>query len=128
MNEIDKSFIKGYEALLNDGYCNCNEMNCLDNNSPRRILNIVKQLQQENKQLKECYCNRTDCVGRIKDSKKYDSLYQKYEQLKKQKEDVIEYIKTTTFSDITGLEKHNITEFWFIKDLLRMLGEIDVED
>jgi len=48
-----------------------------------------------------------------------------YSEVKKQKDDVVEYIKTTTYSDITGLEKHNITEFWFIKDLLRMLGEID---
>lgn len=30
------------------------------------------------KQLKECYCNRTDCSGRIKNSREYDSLYQKY--------------------------------------------------
>ena len=35
-------------------------------------------LKKENKQLKECYCNRTDCSGRIKNSRKYDSLYQKY--------------------------------------------------
>ena len=53
MNEKDKHFIEGYEKLLNKGYCNCNEMNCIDNNSPRRILNIVKQLEQENKALKE---------------------------------------------------------------------------
>lgn len=30
------------------------------------------------KQLKECYCNRTDCSGRIKNSREYDSLCQKY--------------------------------------------------
>lgn len=45
MNDKDKHFIERYEELLNKGYCNCNEMNCIDNNSPRRILNIVKQLQ-----------------------------------------------------------------------------------
>ena len=53
------------------------------------------------------------------------NILKENQQLKKQKDDVVEYIKTTTYSDITGLEKHNITEFWFIKDLLRMLGEID---
>ena len=52
-------------------------------------------------------------------------LQQENQQLKKQKDEVVKYIKTTTYSDITGLEKHNITEFWFIKDILRMLGEID---
>ena len=49
MNEKDKHFIKRYEELLDKGYCDCNEMNCIDNNSPRRILNIVKDLQKQNK-------------------------------------------------------------------------------
>lgn len=48
----DKEFLIKYEELLNKDYCNCNEMNCIDNNSPRRILNIAKQLQEENQQLK----------------------------------------------------------------------------
>ena len=71
----------------------------------------------------------TKLLDDIKDLQKKAELGEHYKNLyssvKKQKDDVIEYIKTTTYSDITGLEKHNITEFWFIKDLLRMLGEID---
>ena len=47
MNEEDKHFIKRYEELLDKGYCDCNEMNCIDNNSPRRILNIVNNLQSK---------------------------------------------------------------------------------
>lgn len=47
MNNEDKHFIKRYEELLDKGYCDCNEMNCIDNNSPRRILNIVKDLQKQ---------------------------------------------------------------------------------
>ena len=47
MNENDKHFIKRYEELLDKGYCDCNEMNCIDNNSPRRILNIVNGLQSK---------------------------------------------------------------------------------
>ena len=35
--------------------------------------------------LQQCYCNRTDCSGRIKDSKKYDSLQQRIDK-------AIEYI------------------------------------
>lgn len=57
MNEEDKHFIKRYEELLDKGYCDCNEMNCIDNNSPRRILEIVKklesQLQQKENTIKE---------------------------------------------------------------------------
>ena len=53
MNDKDKHFIEKYEELLNKGYCNCNEMNCIDNNSPRRILDIVKQLQSNWNSLRE---------------------------------------------------------------------------
>lgn len=35
------------------------------------------------KQLEYCYCNRTDCSSRIKDSKVYDSLVQKTEMQQK---------------------------------------------
>ena len=49
----DEQFVEKYEELLSKGYCDCNEMNCIDNNSPRRILNIVKNLQQENQELKK---------------------------------------------------------------------------
>ena len=118
----DEMFIKKYEELLDKGYCNCNEMNCIDNDTPRKIVNIAKNLLQENQELKKqleetnktkiyidaenieerycndlyqdylekenqelknqlenCYCNRTDCSSRIKDSKKYDGLVQKVE-------------------------------------------------
>lgn len=42
------------------------------------------------KQLENCYCNRTDCTGRIKDSKKYDSLVQKVET---QQKEFIKYLE-----------------------------------
>ena len=54
----DEKFVEKYEELLNKGYCNCNEMNCIDNNSPRRILDIVKNLQQENKELSHIVANK----------------------------------------------------------------------
>lgn len=56
----DEQFIEKYEELLDKGYCDCNEMNCIDNDTPRKILNIVKgakleakQLLEENKYLKD---------------------------------------------------------------------------
>lgn len=42
------------------------------------------------KQLNNCYCNRTDCVGRIKDGKVYDSLEQKMET---QQKEFIKYLE-----------------------------------
>lgn len=53
-----------------------------------------QRLQEENqelkKQLENCYCNRTDCSGRIKDSKQYDSLVQRVEN---QQKDFISYLE-----------------------------------
>ena len=54
----DEQFIEKYEELLNKGYCDCNEMNCLDNDVPRRILSIIKNLQIENKELSRIIANR----------------------------------------------------------------------
>lgn len=60
----------------------------------KMLLDYITNLQQENERLKETnvYCNRTDCVGRIKDSRKYDSVYQKKEDYKSRCEKAIEYI------------------------------------
>jgi hypothetical protein len=45
---------------------------------------LLKENQELKKQLENCYCNRTDCSGRIKDSKKYDSLIQAQEVQQKE--------------------------------------------
>jgi len=51
---------------------------------------LHKENQELKKQLENCYCNRIDCVGRIKDSKLYDSLVQKIEN---QQKEFIEYLE-----------------------------------
>lgn len=43
----DEDFLIKYQDLLNKAYCDCNEMNCIDNNSPRRILNIAIKQHKE---------------------------------------------------------------------------------
>lgn len=67
----DEKFIEKYEELLDKGYCDCNEMNCLDNDVPRKILNIVKgtkleakQLLEENQQLKEQLKQRDEVIDK----------------------------------------------------------------
>lgn len=62
--------------------------------------NNRKELLSYIEQIEECYCNRTDCIGRIKDSKKYDSLLQKYEQLQNNRDKAIEMLtyKQNAFS------------------------------
>ena len=61
----DEKFLLEYEKLLDKGYCDCNEMNCIDNNSPRRILIIVKSLQQENKELKKQLEKKYEKLGTL---------------------------------------------------------------
>ena len=41
-------------------------------------------LLEENQELKKQYCERTDCSGRIKDSKQYDSLVQRVDNQQKE--------------------------------------------
>lgn len=47
------------------------------------------------KQLEYCYCNRTDCSSRIKNSKKYDSLVQAQEAQQKK---FINYLEDKIYS------------------------------
>ncbi len=73
-----------YIELIKKGYCSdCNELNCIDNFPQEKIVQEIKQLQQEN------------------------------QQLKKQKDDVVELIKKTPFLYSP-----------FKEEVLRMLGEI----
>lgn len=74
----------------------------------------IKQLQLENEKLKSCYCNRTDCSGRIKNSKNYDSLQEKVNR-------AIEYIEVQdNFVDYKDYQNNCIGELY---DLLQILGD-----
>ena len=52
--------------------------------------NWREEAKELKKQLEKCYCNRTDCSGRIKGSKTYDSLEQK---IKNQQKEFINYLE-----------------------------------
>lgn len=49
-NEI----LNKYIDLIDKGYCcDCNELNCIDNFPQAKITHAIRELQQENKQLKD---------------------------------------------------------------------------
>ena len=79
-----------------------------------------KWLTVENKKLKKqlenCFCNRTDCAGRIKDSKKYDSLVQKIEN---QQKEVIEKARNKLYEWGEALQPD------FQKIMLDILKEVE---
>ena len=68
-------FLKPQIYSTNDEY----ETRC---NVTKEIVDDIKQLQQENQELKKQYCERTDCSGRLGNSKKVDQLEKELEQLK----------------------------------------------
>ena len=68
-------FLKPQIYSTNDEYdTRCNVI--------KEIVDDIKQLQQENQELKKQYCERTDCSGRLGNSKKVDQLEKELEQLK----------------------------------------------
>lgn len=74
----------------------------------KEMLGLKEQNEKLKKQLENCYCNRTDCSGRIKDSKVYDSLVQKVET---QQKEFIKYLE----DEIKTLEK----------DILETIDDMD---
>lgn len=72
-------------------------------------VNLAHRYSELKKQLENCYCNRTDCSGRIKDSKVYDSLVQKVET---QQKEFIKYLE----DEIKTLEK----------DILETIDDMDI--
>lgn len=85
LREEIKTKDKAYKAIVEEltEYAEKNERlklqlsgttHCYDEEEHRKLKN----------QLEKCYCNRTDCSSRIKDSKKYDSLVQAQEAQQKE--------------------------------------------
>lgn len=56
---------------------------------------LIKQCDLSISKVMDCYCERTDCSGRIKDSKQYDSLVQKVET---QQQEFIKYLEDKIYS------------------------------
>ena len=87
----------------------------------------ISILEQDNaelkKQLKYCYCNRTDCSGRIKDSKVYDSLVQKVET---QQKEFIKYLEDEIHSCevVSDLLFNSNKEMKVYKEILQKYKEI----
>ena len=75
-----KEFVKSGFAIKNI----CRECQNKKQAQIYRDSKKVKELEKENQELKKQYCERTDCSGRIKDSKQYDSLVQRVDNQQKE--------------------------------------------
>ncbi len=87
----------------------------------------TEKVKDENKELKrqleECYCNRTDCSSRIKNSKKYDSLVQAQEA---QQKEFIKYLEDEIQSceAVSDLLFNSNREMKVYKEILQKYKEI----
>lgn len=97
---------------------------CFDEEEHNRL---KEENQELKKQLENCYCNRTDCSGRIKDSKIYDSLVQKVET---QQKGFIKYLEDEIHSCevVSDLLFNSSKEMKVYKEILQKYREIIGDD
>ena len=96
---------------------------CITNKHWQLLLSYIEQLEKENQQLKENYDRiyNENCKLREEHNITDISLLDENYKLKKQKDDVVEYIKENK-ANFTCMRT---TYLKCMNDLLRMLGEID---
>ena len=91
-----------------------------DFNNVYKLLSYIEQLEKENKILRE---------NAEHNDKVVDKVNWENQQLKKQKDDVVEFIhKELDRFDCEGSMSISMRISYFEEDLLRMLGEIDETD
>ena len=137
----DEKFLLEYEKLLDKGYCDCNEMNCIDNDSPRRILRIAKNLQQENKELKKQLEKKYEKLGTLTAEILYEENIrlvneitvlktenQKLKEEKRGKREFVEYleeaIKIITDGNPTNISEYTAGKLDALKEILSKYKEI----
>ena len=84
----------------------------------------ISKLQQETEKLKIQYCERTDCGGRIGNSKKVEELQRKNKQLK----EVINKATKELKKGLHELEKRKIVDVYiepYIEETLDILKEVE---
>lgn len=83
------------------------------------ICNLEKELGSNNKRLSRVAENRYDKILELEQEN--EQLKEQLQANKKARKEAIKYINVTEYSGIVGLNKNGIKEFWFVKDLLKIL-------
>ena len=81
-----EEILNKYIDLIDKGYCcACNELNCIDNFPHAKITHAIRELQQENKQLKSQWCKLKEYLHNvdvvIDYSENYDGRFINYDEL-----------------------------------------------
>lgn len=87
----------------------------------------ISKLQQETEKLKKQYCERTDCGGRIGNSKKVEELQNENQQLKKVIDKAIEFINECMRDedDDTDIDIVTCLLAYKVDELLDILKEVE---
>ena len=78
-------------------------------------------MNKEELSIKDKIYEETKEFGRDQFVDEIYKLHQENKVLKDAIKEVIDYIKTTQYSDVAGLNKYSILEFWFVKEILEIL-------
>ena len=82
-------------------------------------------MNKEELSIKDKIYEETQEFGRVQFVDEIYKLHQENKVLKDAIKEVIDYIKTTQYSDVAGLNKYSILEFWFVKEILEILERTD---
>ena len=110
-----EEIIKALEIIKEPITVNCIEYKYFDEENYNKITNVynnclwfannleqinltVENLQKENQKLKEQYCERTDCSGRIGNSKKVEELEKENQKYKEVINKAIETMESWCFA------------------------------
>lgn len=98
-NEILNKYIN----LIDKGYCSdCNELNCIDNFPHSKITHAIRELQQENKRLKDNAEHNDKVVDKV--NLENQLLKKENKQLKDNWNKLKEYIRKNIIYDDVGMK------------------------
>ena len=94
----------------------------------KRFNDICDENEELKKQLEHCYCNRTDCSSRIKDSKQYDSLVQKVENQQQKFINYLEEEKDRLAKEISAVYENDLGETKLVnEDIFNEIVKIELK-
>ena len=121
-NEILNKYIN----LIDKGYCSdCNELNCIDNFPHSKITHAIRELQQENKILKENAEHNDKVVDKV--NWENQLLKKENKQLKEEKRKVRDYINkhcvNEKISKEVGYKCYTMADTNELEKIMKILGD-----
>ena len=105
-----EEILNKYIDLIDKGYCSdCNELNCIDNFPHAKITHAIKELQQENQELKKQLEKKYSKIGTLTN----EVLYEENTKLINQQKEFIEWLEAMNrmyqneYKDIDTAEHYN---------------------